>query len=123
MAGSYRHITTNKGKLRAPGRNFLDNMGDANEALEELYGMVWWLANRLAGEQESNASVVWTDKDHAKATADLVEAARNNYQEGLAESPGVQKAGPGKADPLGGLPFHYTPPGFLNGGPYAPGTK
>lgn len=110
MAGSYRHITTKKGKLRAPGRNLLDNLGDANEAIEELYGMVWYLAEGLADVMEASATDKQTDKERAQTRARIVEDARLHYKDGLEVSPGVQKAGPGKAEPLGALPFGYYPP-------------
>jgi len=45
MAGSYKHVTTNSGHLRSDTfADMIENLGDAFEAVEELYGMVWWLA-------------------------------------------------------------------------------
>lgn len=41
MAGSYRHITTDENVFR--GVQFLDNLCDAYEALEECYLMIQWL--------------------------------------------------------------------------------
>ena len=69
MAGSYAHIVTKSGKLRAPGKfiGMIENLGDAYEMAEELYGMIWLLA---AGD------------------ADLVEDARKRYSEGLRLAPG-----------------------------------
>lgn len=50
MAGSYRHVTTKKGKLASPAKMTVENLGDAYEAIEEMYGMIWILASQLAGE-------------------------------------------------------------------------
>ena len=42
MAGSYRHVTDNKGNFT--GMDLIDNLGDAHEALEECCDMILWLA-------------------------------------------------------------------------------
>jgi hypothetical protein len=47
MAGSWYHITDDDGRFAGTAR--LDNMADACEALEQCYGMVQVLADRLAG--------------------------------------------------------------------------
>lgn len=72
MAGSYDHATTKSGKLRSNETIFdmLENGGDVYEALEEMYGMIWYLA---------------------EGQAHNVEEARKNYKHGIAVSPGVQK--------------------------------
>jgi len=47
MAGSYRHVTDERGLLRE-GESFagmIENLGDAYEAVEEMYGMIWLLAD------------------------------------------------------------------------------
>lgn len=67
MAGSYSHITNDDGTFR--GADLLDHLGDAYEALEECYGMIWYLAD---------------------GDADRVEEARQNYKTGLERSPGVR---------------------------------
>ena len=46
-----------------------ETQGDAYETIEELYGMVWWLAS---------------------GSPSLVENARKNYKEGLKLSPGKE---------------------------------
>lgn len=79
MAGSYNHAVTSKGKLRTRDfGNAIETMGDAFETVEEMYGMIWWLASELAAEELSYA-------------AKLVEAARQDYKTGIALSPGLQK--------------------------------
>ena len=79
MAGSYEHVTTSKGKLRSPETMFgmIENRGDTYEAIEEMYGMIWWLAKEVAYETH-------------QTTADVVEEARQNYRAGLNASPGLQ---------------------------------
>lgn len=42
MAGSYRHCVNSKGEFT--GIESLDNMGDACEALEEMYWMLQYLS-------------------------------------------------------------------------------
>ena len=69
MAGSYRHAVDDDGRLRN-GRNMgiaTETQGDAYETIEEMYGMIWWLAN---------------------GNADSVEAARQRYLDGIELSPG-----------------------------------
>ena len=71
MAGSYNHAVTEKGKLRNTRRMTIatETQGDAYETIEEMYGMIWYLA---AGN------------------AVLVEDARKNYLSGIELSPGRQ---------------------------------
>jgi len=71
MAGSYNHaVDEATGKLYRPEdfRQMVENLGDAYETVEEMYGMIWWLANG----------------DPA-----LVESARQAYRDGLRCSPGT----------------------------------
>jgi hypothetical protein len=80
MAGSYNHCVTDEGKLREPVAlsGMLENGGDVYEAVEEMYGMIWLLAAEL------------TDDEPGNSEADLVRWAQENYQKGLALSPGVE---------------------------------
>jgi len=81
MAGSYNHIVEKpSGKLlvRSQALSMLEcSSGDVYEALEELYGMIWYLA---IGNPE------------------LVEIARRNYAEGLTMSPGTDGRLPPEED-------------------------
>lgn len=73
MAGSYRHATTKNGKLRnnETFTDMVENLGDAYETVEEMYGMIWWLAD---------------------GNAEMVEQARQNYLAGITQkSPGRQR--------------------------------
>lgn len=69
MAGSYGHITNKQHQFT--GVELLENGGDVYEACEELYGMIWYLA----------------DGDIAK-----VNQAWDRYEEGLTKSPGIAEA-------------------------------
>lgn len=74
MAGSYKHATTRSGNLR-DAESFaqrIENPGDAYEMAEEMYGMIWFLADQAFPEQPSGGTL--------RAT---VERARENYQRGL----------------------------------------
>jgi hypothetical protein len=75
MAGSYNHCVTEQGNLASPERlaGMLDyhDTGDVFEAVEEMYGMIWYLANMREDDVANYAP------------EQLVEFARQNYQEGL----------------------------------------
>lgn len=72
MAGSYNHVVTDAGNLRSPEMvdRMLENGGDVYEAVEEMYGMIWWLATL-------GPDAVLTSPE------DLVEMAREQYAVGL----------------------------------------
>jgi hypothetical protein len=75
MAGSYNHaVDKTTGKLLNNQQCVsmaAENGGDAYETIEEMYGMIWWLAQ------------VFPDP------ANAVEEARLHYRDGLAASPGT----------------------------------
>lgn len=80
MAGSYNHCVDDEGRLLAP--EDLCGMlecysGDVVEAVEEMFGMIWWLATR--------------DHDPDLSSEEIVEQARQHYKVGLAASPGVNE--------------------------------
>jgi hypothetical protein len=70
MAGSYNHIITDHGNLVSNETfvQMIENLGDAYEMTEEMYGMIWWLA------YTSNMDV---------QPEEAVEMARQNYEDGL----------------------------------------
>lgn len=74
MAGSFNHVVTDDGNLGS--RDFVNDMleteGDVFEAVEEMYGMIWWLA-AIFGAPAAPPSEVKR----------IVEAARQNYKKGL----------------------------------------
>jgi hypothetical protein len=73
MAGSYSHIVTPQGNLVSNERfvGMIENLGDAYEMTEEMYGMIWWLANITPSEVADSQP------------EELVERARQNYKAGL----------------------------------------
>lgn len=93
MAGSYRHVVDNDGRLLAPEDidGMLDNFGDVYEALREMYGMVWFLAQSVLDEMMSRAAFDGVLSEAAEDTqrARIVEEAQKNYRKGIESSPGV----------------------------------
>ena len=85
MAGSYNHVARKDGSLDTNsgicGLPLLDNGGDVYETIEQMYGMIWWLAGRLA---EAPYEYSGLPEDDIK---ELVEQARKNYEQGLRRSP------------------------------------
>jgi hypothetical protein len=73
MAGSYNHIINRNGDLQSNSivANMLENGGDVYEAVEEMYGMIWYLAAVLLPVGSS------------LTTKSAIEEARQNYQVGL----------------------------------------
>ena len=62
MAGSYQHCVDNDGGLLRPAalRGMLDTPGDVWEAVEQMYGMIWFLAGGDLGQIEA-AQVRWAE--------------------------------------------------------------
>jgi hypothetical protein len=76
MAGSWNHMVTEAGEFQ--GTRLLDNLGDCYEALEECYGMVWWLA------RDGDASAALTSpQDQRTSALARIEDARQHYKDGL----------------------------------------
>jgi hypothetical protein len=69
MAGGYGHVVQKDGNLRSNLSvvQILENGGDVFETVEQLYGMIWFLAGTYAYRDPRAA----------------VEDARKQYQEGL----------------------------------------
>lgn len=90
MAGSYNHIVTEQGNLGSNEYvvNMLENGGDVFEAVEEMYGMIWFLASKYSeGENPTQALV---------ATKVAVEEARQNYKAGLKRAEEIHSYFPGR---------------------------
>lgn len=85
MAGSYNHVVTNSGNLASNERvvGMLENGGDVFEAVEQMFGMIWYLAGELGSGVE--------DADTVKES---VEKACQNYKEGLELSKTVHRVSP-----------------------------
>lgn len=91
MAGSYNHIVDDQGRLLDAGDlcSMLECIsGDVYEACEEMYGMIWHLAERVAAWQQQGSEPL-TDEERQRLIAANVEQARQNYRMGLEVSPGV----------------------------------
>jgi hypothetical protein len=58
MAGSFEHVTKDNGALISNEKmnGMLENGGDVFEAVEHMYGMIWWLAEQKANEQFGKAA-------------------------------------------------------------------
>jgi len=71
MAGSYKHIVNDDGNLRSNQAiaDTLENGGDVFECVEEMYGMIWYLAARAHLPLEK--------------VEDTVKEAQINYKSGL----------------------------------------
>jgi predicted DNA-binding protein (UPF0278 family) len=54
----------------------IENLGDAYEAAQECYGMIWYLANAMAEEMTSREIT----RDDLTA---IIEEARQHYRDGL----------------------------------------
>jgi len=82
MAGSYEHVTTRQGNLVSNERfvDMVENLGDAYEMAEEMYGMIWWLAATAALEREMSEAAF------ARETRLRVARAQKSYRDGLAIS-------------------------------------
>lgn len=87
MAGSYEHTTNDDGSLRDPldMASMLDTPGDVYEALEEMYGMIWWMANTITSPGIAEL---------AKGTApeQWVDMAKKKYSTGVKLSPTDRQA-------------------------------
>lgn len=86
MAGSYNHcVDTDSGKLLVSRQlqGMLEcSSGDVYEAIEEMYGMIWWLAEQNTLGGRSRMPGAWT-------MSEWVERSRQSYKRGIAASPGV----------------------------------
>lgn len=90
MAGSYNHaVEKPSGKLLVNEHmvGMIENGGDMYEAIQEMYGMIWWLANGYFSEL--SAPLKWSREETLQGTAELVEEARQKYKQGLEASPGI----------------------------------
>lgn len=72
MAGSYYHIVNEEGNFLSNDEfvGMIENLGDAYEMAEEMYGMIWWIASVAPNAAPMPAE-------------ELVEMARKNYAIGL----------------------------------------
>jgi hypothetical protein len=85
MTGSYTHLVDAKGGLeRGPViLDLLDHPEDMYEAIQQLYGMIWYLAEQLSRN------------GFFPTAADAVSEAKEFYKEGLQVSPSDRYRGNG----------------------------
>lgn len=76
MAGGWGHVTNDDGTPYAGGGDCLENLGDINEFVEEVYGMVWWLAAHRARMRFATTSVT------REQIMDVIKSAQENYRSG-----------------------------------------
>lgn len=88
MAGSYNAVVDEQGRLLQPEDicSMLEcHSGDVAEAVEEMYGMIWWLAEQYARSLEQAQG----EREGVHHTSDMVEEACQRYREGIEiSSPG-----------------------------------
>jgi hypothetical protein len=79
-------MTTKSGKLRNNESfcGMIENLGDAYEAAEECYGMIWWLASEMARE----TMTPFPERDDVLV---MIREAEAHYKDGLALG-GVQRS-------------------------------
>lgn len=84
MAGSYNHVVNDDGNLGSHEFvvDMLENGGDVFEGVEEMFGMIWYLASKAVGPWDQEADVR-AQKERADKVKDWVEEARQNYKKGL----------------------------------------
>lgn len=99
MAGSYKHVVATNGFLGSNEHvvSMLENGGDVFEAVQEMYGMIWWLASELVNQDQIAAIALEMDPtDRVEAIKAAVERARRHYEEGLTFSKEIHRLSPDK---------------------------
>jgi hypothetical protein len=96
MAGSYNHVVTSQGNLRSNERlvGMLENGGDVFEAVEQMFGMIWYLAEKLDGPADAESLDPEERLEKYKDVKLAVEEARLNYKTGLDASKMIHKLVP-----------------------------
>ena len=82
MAGSWRHMTMDDGRFR-DNESFCDmieNLGDAYEAAEECYGMIWYLAAMMATDLNWTTLTEFPSREQVLA---VIAEAEERYKDGL----------------------------------------
>lgn len=93
MAGGYEQIVDRNGRLAPPGfvAAMLDNDANVYETVEELFGMIWYLADLLVGSStgysdQSEDISRW--KEEVKAA---VEEAHEHHLRGLHQAKEINR--------------------------------
>jgi hypothetical protein len=95
MAGSYKHVITRNGNFKDNEAliESLETGGDVFETVEEMFGMIWYLASKNVGSFDAEGNVV-AQKDKADRMKAWVEEARQNYRKGLGISQVAHRISP-----------------------------
>lgn len=98
MAGSYNHVVNNDGTLMDNDRMMIsgamiENLGDAYEAIEEMYGMIWFLAHQAVAPHIPLEQFQYLHYAR-EMVKDIVETARQNYKDGLEVSLEIHRLSP-----------------------------
>jgi hypothetical protein len=86
MAGSFGHMTNDDGTPyddRFGEGSMLENGGDVVEALEECYGMIWWLAEAVAYRDEDPSTRQALGRVPRERVLPYIERARAAHSEGV----------------------------------------
>lgn len=96
MAGSYNHVISPSGDLASNQSvvSMLENGGDVYEAVEEMYGMIWYLAHLVGVAPHMPIEEFYSLEFSREAVKTMVETARQNYQEGLRISKEIHRLSP-----------------------------
>lgn len=89
MAGSYYHAVRDDGKLRYyTFGELIENGGDAYEMAERMYGMIWFLAQRLSVNTMNYDA--GTGLARGLSAAQWVTLAEQQWRDGISHSPGIE---------------------------------
>jgi hypothetical protein len=69
----------------------VENLGDAYETVEEMYGMIWALADMIVDAVEVERGLTFPPGIQRQAREFYVEQARENWKRGFEFSPGRQE--------------------------------
>lgn len=86
MAGSFGHMTNDDGTPYDRDYGYgsmLENGGDVTGALEECYGMIWWLAEALAYRDMDPATRMAAGRAPRDQVMVYIERAQSTYREGV----------------------------------------
>lgn len=85
MAGSYRHATTDASRFRNNETfcDLVENLGDAYETAEEMYGMIWYLAWLIAMARIMDPYTGDGPEPNRAQVLEVVREAEEHYADGL----------------------------------------
>lgn len=90
MAGSYKDLVDKDGHLKPADDMTAQETAEAYEVIAELYGMVWWLAHQCVAPH-IHPEALHSLEFFRESMKDVVEAARQNNDEGVEISKTVHR--------------------------------